>query len=321
MTGGGSVRGAARGPDMVTAVVVTCESAGVLEACLNTLAAAAPERGITILVVDNASTDGSADLAARRLGEAAVLRMQENRGFAAGVNEVLRGFAGRWLALINPDILVPTGALDRLADALEAWPRSGLAGPRIGTPGGGTERSAGFFPTLARERAHALFLDRLAAREGRLAHVPDRAGPVDWLSGCAWLLRGEAVREVGPLDESYFMYFEDVDYCRRLRNAGWDVVAVPEVEMVHGGGAGSARSSELPADGGDTLLRYFRKFHPEVPEAAVLAELRRGWRIRRVWHLAWALLGNTRSAMVARRYAQALAGAPMPSPLDPGARD
>ena len=290
----------------ITAVVVTHDSAAVIESCLSKLAAAAPTRGLDVRVVDNASRDDSAAVAERLLGAGAVIRLRENRGFAAGVNAVLSGFSGEWLAVLNPDLDVPPGALDRLADALERWPRAGLAGPRVRRPDGGVERTAGYLPTLARERAHALFLDRLLGREGRVAHLPPRDGPVEWLSGCAWLLRGTAVRAVGPLDEAYFMYFEDVDYCRRLLDAGWQVLAVPEVEVVHAFGRGSTGSDALPADGGGALLRYFRKWEADVPEDAIRRELQRGWRLRRAWHLARWALGSRRSRVVAKRYARAL---------------
>src|SRR5439155_5493628 len=113
----------------------------------------------------------------------------------------------------------------------------------------------------ARERSHALMWDRCLGLDGRSAEFPDHTAPVEWASGCAWLLRGEAVRSVGSLDEAYFMYFEDVDYCRRLRDAGWEVLATPEARVIHALGQGSTGTPEVPADGGPALLHYFEKFH------------------------------------------------------------
>jgi hypothetical protein len=297
----------ARHAGPILAVVVTHDSAAVIEACLDSLGAAAPRRGLEVVVADNASEDRSAALAAARLGADHVRRLAVNRGYAAGVNAACAGFTGRWIAVLNPDVVVPPGALDALASVLEDHPRAGLVGPKVRDERGRVERTVGRLPTLARERAHALLLDRLAGLEGRHAPFPARTAAVDWVSGCAWMLRGDAAREAGPLDEGYFMYVEDVDYCRRLRDLGWSVLASPEVEMRHLRGRGSSASGTLPADGGAALARYFAKYHPESPPGEVWAVLARGWRLRRFLHRALARLGRHRSAELARRYEAALA--------------
>lgn len=289
----------------VAAIVVTYESESVIERCLAALRAAAPCRGIAIRVVDNASTDASAALAERALGAGAVSRLARNGGFAAGVNAGLQGVDAPWVAVLNPDTIVPAGALDRLADVLERHPRGGLVGPRVRDPRGRPERSVGLFPTMSRELVHAWLLDHLGW-EGRWAPFPRATAAVDWVSGCAWLLRAEAVRKVGPLDEEYFMYVEDVDYCRRLHDAGWTVLATPEVEVVHALGVGSDATDLIPADGGAALVRYYAKFHPEVPPERIRTLLARGWRLRRAWRRVRAGLGDRKSAAVARRYELAL---------------
>lgn len=296
----------ARGGPIVP-VVVTHDSEGVLEACLDSLALAAPRRGLEAWVVDNCSQDGSARIAARRLGPERVLRLEQNRGFAAGVNQILATRPAEWLAVLNPDVVLPSGALDDLVDVLERHPRAGLVAPRVRDRSGREERSVGLFPTLARERAHAYYLDLLLGREGRHCVFPAPLGEVDWASGCAWVLRGEAVRDVGPLDEEYFMYCEDVDYCRRLRDRGWSVLASAAVEVLHGRGEGSAGTAVLPADGGLALLRYFRKFEPATSEREVRRVLAAGWRLRRFSHVLRALAGNRRSAHFVRRFDDALA--------------
>ena len=285
----------------VAAIVVAYESSAVLARCLETLRDAAPGRGVDIRVVDSASTDGSAALADSLLGASRVIRLSSNRGFAAGVNAGLAGVDAPWIAVVNPDVRVPRGGLDRLVDVLERHPRAGLAGPRVVGAGGRPERSVGLFPTLSREWAHSWLLDHLGW-PGRWARLPGTVTSVDWVSGCVWLLRAEAARAVGPLDEGYFMYCEDVDYCRRLHDAGWNVLAVPEVEWVHDVGTGSRKTGLVAADGGPALLRYFAKFHPGVPEQRVRALLLRGWRLRRAWREARVRLGDAGSAEMARRY-------------------
>ena len=293
----------------IVAVVVTYESAGVLRECLEALRASAPRRGVRVVVVDNASRDASADIAAEVLGESAVVRRPDNSGFAAGVNAVLVGFAGDYLAVINPDLVTPPGVLDALADTLDRELQAGLVGPRVVDPSGRPEDTTGWFPTLERELAHSWYLDHLLGREGRRRALPPGGGPVEWLSGCAWLLRGAAARAIGPLDEDYFLYFEDVDYCWRLRAAGWQVVADPRVTVTHAGGQGSTHSAAVAADlAGRPVLHFFAKFRPETPPARVLAALRAGWRIRLLYHTCRGWLGDPRGAERAERYRLALAG-------------
>ena len=291
---------------VITAVVVTYESAQVLERCVASLARSAPRRGVRIVVVDNASRDGSAEMADRLLGASQVRRETTNQGFAAAVNRVARDFSGTWLAVINPDAEVPAGGLDALADVLDAHPRAGLVGPRVLTHAGVAERTVGYFPTLRRAWQQALWLHRLPGLRGRMARFPSRTAPVDWVSGCVWLLRGDAVRAAGPLCEEYFMYWEDVDYCRVLRNGGWDTLATPDVTVRHDAGTGSTGTALLPADGGLGLLRYFARFHPEVPPAAVRSVMRVSSALRQRGHAWCARCGSARSAVLARRYALTL---------------
>jgi GT2 family glycosyltransferase len=291
---------------MIAAIIVTHDSAAVLDRCLTALATAAPRRGTVIRVVDNASHDDSAAIAMERLGAEAVVRLEPNRGFAAGVNAGMRGVEMPWIASINPDAIVPPGGLDRLADILESRPRAALVGPRVLDSIGRAEESVGMFPTLGRERAHALMLDRLVGLPGRHGRFPRATSEVDWVSGCAWLLRAEAAREVGPLDEEYFMYWEDVDYCRRLRDAGWKVLATPDVELIHEIGRGSGRTVSVPADGGRALLHYFAKFHPGESQESLRDWLLLGWRLRLAWRRLRFLLGDAASDRVAERYRLAI---------------
>lgn len=291
----------------IVAVIVAYESMGALERCITALREAAPRRGVRIIVVDNASADGSADLAERLLCAGDVLRLPENRGFAAGVNA---GFsaagAAPWLALVNPDVVVSPSSLDDLVDVLEREPRVGMVGPRCVTPAGAVERTVGAFPTPGREWVHSWLLHGLGL-PGRLVKMPVRTADVEWLSGCGWVLRAQAAAEAGPLDDGYFMYYEDVDYCRRMCVAGWRVVHVPEVVWQHGVGRGSALTGMQPADGGAAALRYFAKHHPGTPQSHVRRMLLRGWRLRRAYRLIRAALGDSRSRGLARRYEASIA--------------
>lgn len=292
--------------DAIAAVVVTYESSSVIERCLRALIGSAPRRPLNIRVVDNASSDDSAEIAARVVGVDHVIRLPQNRGYGAGVNAGLASARVPWYAVINPDVETPPGSLDSMVDILEQNPGAGVVGPRVRDGSGGYEDSVGHFPTLERERVHALYLHRVLGREGRFRPFPGRTAEVDWTSGCAWAIRGAALADTGPLDEEYFMYHEDVDFCRRMHLAGWSVLATPDVTVSHLRGQGSKRTGTLPADGGPALVRYFTKFHPEIPAAEVRRVLRRGWQLRAAWHGMRAQLGNARSAALATRYRLAL---------------
>jgi GT2 family glycosyltransferase len=294
------------GSSRILAVVVTYESSAVLESCVAALRASSSHHQLEVRVVDNASRDGSAELATRLCGEANVIRLPENRGFAAGVNAGLAGAEQEWLAVINPDLVLAANALDPLVACGEREPRIGIAGPRVELHDGRREPTAGIFPTPAREWAHALLLDRVLGLPGRRARQPERTEDVDWLSGCAWLVRREAWRAYGPLDEGYFMYYEDVDFCRRLASGGWVASCCPASRAVHDRGTGSSGTSRIPADGGPAAIRYATQHFPAPKARSMRSALRTGWTIRRWAHGVRASLGDARSRGLSERYAAAL---------------
>jgi len=302
-----SEAGAARQP--ITVIIVTYNSAAVLGRCLESLEKAAPRRGTRVVIVDNGSSDDSVAMARSSSTVSQVVALECNAGFGAGVNAVLRSFDGEWLAVVNPDLTLSPGALDALADVLAAHPEAGLAGPRILRPGGGAERSAGYFPTVSREWSHALFLDRWLGLPGRLHDVRVGIATPEWLTAAAWLLRGDAVRAVGELDERYFMYYEDVDYCTRLKRANWEVLSVSSVEMTHDSGKGSAGSEQLAADGGGRpLLLYLDKFAGGYWRTGAMLALRVGWLLRWMGHGVLHATGRRSSTAPMRRYWRALTG-------------
>lgn len=293
-------------PPGILAVVVIFESAAVIDRCLDSLLEAAPQRGIEVRVVDNGSSDDGAARASARLGERAVIRMPVNRGFAAGVNAGLANAGSDWLAVVNPDLCFAPGALDALAAFLEGHPRAGVAGPRVDDAEGRREETAGVFPSSRREWVHAWMLDRVLPVQGRHRVQPMSAERVDWISGCAWLLRRAAWEAVGSLDEGYFMYFEDVDYCRRMAESGWEVWSNPAVRATHARGTGSRATATLPADGGAAAVRYLRKHLRPADRAPSVAALRSGWALRLAVRRGLAALGHPASRAIAERFRLAL---------------
>jgi len=218
----------------VAVVVVTYNAMPWLTRCLESVA------GVECVVVDHGSTDGSVE-AARAAGVTVV--EQENRGLAAGWNRGLRETEARYVLILNADAWLLDGALERLVAFADAHPRAAVVGPRLRNPDGTLQRSVRGFPTLWRLATEYLFLRKLAPHStalnafyaGGFDHESVREA--EFVMGAVMLVRREAIAEVGPLDESFFLFSEEVDWCYRFAQAGWEVVFTPEAEAVHVGGA------------------------------------------------------------------------------------
>ena len=218
----------------VAVVVVTYNAMPWLTRCLESVA------GVECVVVDHGSTDGSVERA-RAAGVTVV--EQENRGLAAGWNRGLRETEGRYVLILNADAWLLDGALERLVAFADARPRAAVVGPRLRNPDGTLQRSVRGFPTLWRLATEYLFLRKLAPHStalnafyaGGFDHESVREA--EFVMGAVMLVRREAIAEVGPLDDSFFLFSEEVDWCYRFAQAGWEVVFTPEAEAVHVGGA------------------------------------------------------------------------------------
>ncbi len=218
----------------VAAVVVTYNAMPWLEQCLESLA------GVECVVVDHGSSDDS--VAVARAAGARVVE-QENLGLAAGWNRGLRETDSRYVLILNADAWLVGDALALLVGFADAHPRAAVVGPRLLNRDGTLQRSVRGFPTLWRLATEYLFLRKLAphseALNGFYAGGFDHRSvrEAEFVMGAAMLVRREAVAEVGPLDESFFLFTEEVDWCYRFERAGWQVWFTPEAEVVHVGGA------------------------------------------------------------------------------------
>jgi GT2 family glycosyltransferase len=192
-------------------------------------------RGVVeVVVVDNHSPPHGLMRRLRRLPGVSLRRWGRNRGFARAVNEGCRLSRGDWLLLLNPDMTVPEGFVEgalAVADELTAGdPSAGVVGFQLRNADGRRQLSSGPFPTLVGTLA-GLALPR-ARRKYRKVHGRQRRR-VPWVTGCCLLIRGECLRDVGGLDRRFFLYYEDVDLCRRARARGWSVWYEPRVRAVH----------------------------------------------------------------------------------------
>jgi GT2 family glycosyltransferase len=214
-------------PD-VTVSVVAGGDAALLVACLRSLPAAAGPLAVETVVVDNASVGAGSALRAAGI-DGDVLADGVRRGFGANHNLVLQRARGRYVLVLNDDAEMAPGSLAALAAVLDGNGRAAAAGPRLSYPDGRAQPSAFHFPTPARVALTALTLQRA----GWIQSSGDRARRVDWLAGTALMVRRSAALAAGGFDERFFMYSEDVDLCRRLRDEGWWCVYVPTAHVVH----------------------------------------------------------------------------------------
>jgi GT2 family glycosyltransferase len=249
----------------VTGIVVNYKTMKLTERAVSSLLGE-PEMQ-EVIVVDNNSQDGSVEFLTETLpaDRVRVLRSESNLGFGQGVNLGADAGSGSMLFLLNSDAELVAGGIARLSDALAKEPHTAIAAPLIVDSGGSAQLDAqGVFPSLR----------TMVVRTNR--RPPDRLHP-DWVSGAAMLIRRDAFREVGGFDPAFWMYFEDVDLCRRLRLRSWDVVRVPEARVLHAKGA-SSDSNERDELYHESLVLLLRKSGAPRIEVAAVAAAHRLWR-------------------------------------------
>lgn len=213
-----------------------------------------------LIVVDNASTDGSAEMVVAEFPETRLIRNAENLGYARANNIGIAVGAGRYVLLLNSDTVVPPGTLEALVAFMDAHPQAGACSPRlVQTDGRPQPYAFGGDPTplyLLRRGINRLLLNR-PLHDWAVAEPVQ----VDWVSGACLLARRAAIEQVGGLDEAMFMYFEDNDWCRRMRLAGWQVWYVPTVAITHIGGAGLKQNPAARRAYRESLRYFYRKHY------------------------------------------------------------
>ncbi len=223
----------------VAAVVVTYDALPWIEKCLESVS------GSPVVVVDHGSSDGTVAFVRERFPEVRLVEA-ENRGLGAGWNRGLAETDSRFVLILNADAWLVGDALRRLVEFADSRPRAAIVGPRLSNPDGSLQRSVRGFPTPWRLATEYFFLRKLAPRSravnafyaGGFDH--DEVRGVEFLMGACMLVRREAVDEVGPLDERFFLFSEETDWAYRFRQAGWEVVFFPGAECVHVRGASHA---------------------------------------------------------------------------------
>jgi N-acetylglucosaminyl-diphospho-decaprenol L-rhamnosyltransferase len=272
---------AERRPDL-SIVIVTHNGLDMAIATLESARAAVGETEVEWFIVDSGSTDGTPEEIERRYPDMTVLR-RDNIGFAAGNNVALPEARGRYVLLLNPDIEVLEGTLAGLVEVMDADPSIGAAGVLHEDPEGRLLPYIKRFPSPARQLGESLFAYRLPG----LTHLQERVveaepyerqSDADWVAGAFMIVRDEVIRQVGPLDERFFLYAEETDWCLRIKQAGWRVAYLPVMKVRHYGG--NRPGPQLSAQLTYAKLQYASKHFGPLRRALLRLSLIAGYVLR-----------------------------------------
>jgi GT2 family glycosyltransferase len=261
----------------ISVVIVSWNAKPFLLECLASVERQSRPDNLEVIVVDNASSDGSPDAVRDHFPGVKLICNGGNDGFAKGNNIGIRASSGDYLFLVNSDVVVSEGCFDTLTRYMDSHPEIGMLGPKIVGSDGKVQRSTMGFPSLWNTLCRALALDSVFPRSrlfgGHLMTFSnhDVTRPVDVINGCFWVLRRSAMEQVGLLDEQFFMYGEDVDWCRRFNKRGWKVVFCAEAEALHYGGASSANAPvRFDIEMQKANYQYWAKHHSSLAAATFL---------------------------------------------------
>lgn len=276
----------------VAVVIVNYNAGEYLLRCLRSLVERAGEVRLDLLVVDNASRDGSARRAAAAFPQVQLIENPDNRGLSAAWNQGIRATAAPWVFLPNPDVELWAGTVAELRDAGEAGDDVAIVGPLVRNADGTVYASGRTIPSVWQAIGHA-FLgpfvpnNRISRAYRMEQWERDRPREVEWVSGSCMLVRRAALEQVGLFDESFFLYAEELDLTTRLRRAGWRILFTPAVEVLHEGGVSTGRSRAMHLMHSRSIYRYYAKHRAA------------GWR-RLTLPAAWAAL-RARAELVSLR--------------------
>jgi GT2 family glycosyltransferase len=274
----------------ISIVIVSFNTRDVLRECLLSVHREVKSLRVQVIVVDNASSDGSPAMIEREFPVAELIRSEINLGFGPANNLGIKAARGRYVVLLNSDAFLTEGSLQRSVAHMDENPRVGLGGGRLIGRDGLPQPSARMFPTVLGD---LIVHSGLAARfpRSRIFGHADRtwanemeAAEVDWVPGAYSIIRSEVLKVTGTFDPRFFLYYEEVDLCMRIKQVGYSVWYWPDVSVVHIGGESSRqiRSLEMSKSGGQlilwrmrSMLLYYRKHKGAVARIAMLVEI--GW--------------------------------------------
>lgn len=269
-------------------IVVSWNVRDLLQTCLTSIEAGKGSLRLETIVVDSNSDDGSVEMVRESFPQVRLIDREENVGFPLGNNIGLAEAHGRYLLLLNPDTEVVGDALAAMVGYLEANPEVGVVGGQLLNPDGTVQSSRRRFPTVVTAFFESTWLQPFAPkgilRRYYAEDIDDgETADVDWVKGACLMTRKTILEQVGPLDADYFMYSEELDWCKRIKMAGWRVVYFPEAKIIHHEGKSSEQAvTARHINFQRAKLRYFRKYHGMM----IMIVLRGFLLLNYVWQLA-----------------------------------
>lgn len=228
----------------VSVIIVNWNTRDLLAQCLQSLYGTTSDLDFEIIVVDNASVDGSVAMVRRDFPQVQLIANAENEGFVRANNQALPLSRGRYVLLLNSDAALLPGTLWHMVQFMDAQPAAGIVGPRVLNPDGSFQSSYMDFPNLFSELLLMTKLSKVVYGRYFPSHSLQQSREtraVDWMLGACIMIRRETLEEIGGLDETFFMYSEEVDWCWRAKQAGWAVYYLPEAKVLHWGGQSSSK--------------------------------------------------------------------------------
>lgn len=255
-------------------IIVNWNVCDFLRDCLRSIDAGRGDHSLEVIVVDSASSDGSVEMVTAEFPWVRLIARDDNVGFPKGNNIGMAEARGRYLLLLNPDTVVLGDAVQAMQTYLQGHPDIGALGPQLLNADSSVQSSRRRFPRLATAFFESTWLESLAPgllRSYYALDMPDDlTADVDWLTGACIMVPRAAYERVGGMDEGYYMYSEELDWCRRIKEAGWRVVYYPDAKVIHYYGKSSEQAvTARHINFQRAKLRYFRKYHGRV-RAAVL---------------------------------------------------
>lgn len=277
-------------PDL-SIIIVSWNSQRDLERCLPSLSTGARRASCEVILVDNASDDESVASTHSLRPEARIIANATNAGFARANNQAIMVAGGRYVCLLNPDTVVHEAALDNLVTFMDGHPEAWACGPALLNGDGTPQRTGVRFPSVWNLCVETFFLDRIFPRtrifgsHRQLYETGPEPRKVDFVQGSCLLTRKGVIERVGGLDEGYFMYFEETDWCKRVAAAGGEVYVVPHAEVTHfGGGTLGHYDERRLLYYHASMFRFFQKHHTAATRAGVRAVIMvRSWIRVAVW--------------------------------------
>ncbi|NIR51877.1 glycosyltransferase family 2 protein [candidate division KSB1 bacterium] len=282
---------------VLSIIIVNWNTGKLLRQCIQSVHRSTHKTLFEIWVIDNGSTDGSIEMMKTEYPKVNLVANNLNLGFSKANNFGIGKSTGRFVCLMNTDVEVLDGCLDQLSEFLKRNPKAGLVGPRILNRDKSLQISCYGHPTFWNGLCYGLGLDQVLPRSNRFGGMYrkywpyDRLRPVDVVSGCLCVAKRDAMDEVGPLDEDFFMYMEDFDWCKRFAEKGWEVYYAPEAQAIHfGGGSSSDKSENYWIERNRAMARYWKKHHGFIGKGYILSMIFLRHLLRTIQGLIWYVL-------------------------------